>query len=106
MSGSTNVEIPLSPTPQDLSVVLAGVSYVLSVRWNVAGSYWTVDIRDANKNKIIGSIPMVPGINLLGQFDYLAFGGGLYVVNDITAAAPPTFTELGITGHLCFVPSV
>lgn len=97
-------EIPLRPTPQALTIPLAGTTYSLVIVWNSVSQCWLVNIADEAKTPIISSIPLVDGANLLEQFDYLSIGGQLIAHVD-NQPGPPNFTNLGTTGHLYFIPN-
>jgi hypothetical protein len=99
----TPFEIPLQPTPQNLTITMAGVQYNLYVYWNAQSVCWMVDIADVNDNPIVNGIAMVTGADLLEQFGYLGFGGQLIAQTDSDLTAPPTFQNLGSQGHLYFV---
>lgn len=96
-------EIPLSPTPQKLSISLGGIQYRLTVQWNRVMTAWVLDIADVGGNDILTGLPIVPGVDMLGQFAYLGFGGMLIAQTDSISSIIPTFTSLGITGHLYWV---
>lgn len=96
-------EIPLSPSPQKLSISLGGVQYRLTVRWNNVMQAWVLDIADIDSNDILTGLPIVPGVDMLGQFAHLNFGGMLIAQTDSDAGITPGFTTLGITGHLYWV---
>jgi hypothetical protein len=95
--------IPLTNTNQSLSVTLAGVQYQLRVIWNAINESWTLDISDSSGNAILTGIPLVTGVDLLGQFGYLNFGGQLIVQSANDPDLVPGFTELGETGFVYFV---
>jgi hypothetical protein len=99
----TSFEIPLVSVPQTLSISLANVVYNLTVKWNDAAECWVLDIADQNSNNILTGVPLVTGADLLAQYAYLGLGGSLYASTDHDLTAPPTFTNLGDTGHLYFV---
>lgn len=99
----TAFEIPLSSTPQKFDIQLAGVTYQMTLRWNVPSQVWVLDIADNNSVRILDGIPLVTGANLLGQYDYLGFGGALYAQTDHDINATPTFDNLGETSHLYFI---
>jgi hypothetical protein len=92
-------EIPLQPgTPQTFSILLSGVTYRLTFTYrNDPGGQggWCVDIADANGNAILSGVPLVTGANLLEQYDYLNFGGQLWVASVGDPDLPPTFDSLG-----------
>lgn len=98
-------EIPLSPTPQVFSIPLSGVVYRLSFQWieSDISSGWVMNIADAQESPIVSGIPLVTGINLLDQYGYLGFVGGMAVQTDHNPDLVPTFTNLGETSHLYYV---
>jgi hypothetical protein len=132
MSGTVSIptytyyEIPTIASPQSFSIPLAGISYNMSLTYhnyypgilgvptgiatdngsnidtNVIGG-WVLDISDINNNPIICGIPLVTGIDLLYQYQYLGIGGSLIVATDGSPDTPPTFDNLGSTGHVYFV---
>jgi hypothetical protein len=112
MSGSstgTVQEIPLSATPQTLSITLGGVNYNLKVMYRNAANGqggWTLDIADASSNPIVCGIPLVTGANLLEQYGYLGFPGELWVATDGNPTDAPTFENLGTLSHLYFLTPV
>lgn len=95
-------EVPLAATSQTLQIVLAGVRYVLTVRWNETNSAWTLDITDS-AGRTVNGIPIITGVDLLAPYSYLNFGGSLVAQTDTDATAVPTYTNLGSTGHLYWV---
>lgn len=99
----TPYEIPLSPAPQRLAITLSGGQYQLVVKWNVSAGVWVLDILDADENPILCGVPIVTGVDLLDQYEYLELGGKLYALTDHDADLPPGFTDLGVTGHLYWV---
>lgn len=98
---TTTYEIPLTPQSQQLSTTLAGTTYNLAVLWR-DGEFggWFLDINDQNNNPIINGIPLVTGVDLLAQYEYLGLGFQLWVQTDNDPAAVPTYTNLGVTSHL------
>lgn len=102
---STVYEIPLISQPQKLTVSLAGTNYQLYVYWCVPLNSWIVDISDSQGELIAGGLPMVTGVDLLGQLKYLSIPGALVVQS--TGGAPladATFDNLGQTAILYFIP--
>jgi Domain of unknown function (DUF6983) len=98
-------EIPLTPQAQTFSISLNGTTYNLTLMWRSVDSLggWVLDVADASNNPIVQGIPLVTGCDLLRQYRYLGFGGGLWVLTDGDATAIPTYTNLGQTSHLYFV---
>lgn len=95
--------IPLANGPQTLSISLAGTLYNLRLYWNVPAQLWLLDIASASGTALLSGIPLVTGVDLLDQYQYLGFGGSLYAQTDNAALTPPTFDNLGVTGNLYFV---
>lgn len=100
----TVYEIPLSPTPQNFSISLAGVPYRLRFYYNnFPDAGWTLDVMDANSNPLVCGIPLVTGTDLLAPYAYLNFGGSIVVLTDGTPDRVPNFDELGNTSRVYFV---
>ncbi len=100
---TTPYEIPLSPEPQKLSIVLGGVAYRLTVKWNRFNQSWILDIADENDLDILTGLPLITGSDLLAQYSYLGFKGKLIVQSDGEVDKVPSFTTLGGPGRLYFV---
>lgn len=64
---------------------------------------WVLDISDVSNNPILQGIPLVTGGDLLEPFGYLNLGFQLIAQSDFDPSAPPTFDNLGTTGHLYVV---
>lgn len=94
------VLIPTIPGPQQFLVTLNGVQYQFTIRWNATASCYVLDIADNGGNAIVGSLALVPGSTLLGQFAYLQLGFDLFVQSSINVGATPQFADLGITAQL------
>lgn len=106
---STYYPITLSPgTNQKTSVVLGDATYHLTFiyRGNFLGG-WVMDIDDQNDNPIVAGIPLVTGANLLENYGYLGFTGGMCVVGSTTSGGDtdelPTFDDLGADAQLYWV---
>jgi hypothetical protein len=96
-------KVPLSPNPQTLFVVMAGVEYRLTVAWCAPASCWVLSIADASGNAIVNGVPLLPGGDLLEQYAYLGIGVVMYVSSDGDGAVPPTYDNLGSAANLYFV---
>jgi hypothetical protein len=94
-------EIPLSPAAQSFSVQMSGASYGMLLQWRT-GTGWVLDIADANDASLVAGIPLVTGVNLLQQYQYLGFGVALLVATDGDLDAVPTYDNLGQQSHLYF----
>jgi len=100
----TFYEIPLSPDPQRFTVTLSGVDYRMTVQYRDAGGAgWVLDIADANNQALVSGLPLVTGVDLLGQYRHLDFGGRLWVQGSANPDDVPTFEDLGIGSHVFWV---
>lgn len=101
----TAYEIPLAPQAQTFSILLNGANYALTLMWRSVDALggWVLDIADAYNNPLVQGIPLVTGCDLLGQYQYLGFGGGLWVLTDGDSTAIPTYSNIGSLSHLYFV---
>ena len=95
-------EIPLSPLAQTFNITLSGTSYRVTMQWrDLAG--WIADIADASGNSIVAGVPLVTGVDLLGQYRHLGFAGRLWVQTSDDPDAVPTVENLGSGSHLYWV---
>jgi hypothetical protein len=102
---STAYEIPLQAKAQTLSVILNGTTHNMTVVWNDNAQCWVLDVDDVNGADVLSGIPLIGNTDLLSQFEYLGLKGKLIAQTDHDPAIPPTFENLGSTGHLYFVPT-
>lgn len=101
---TTVYEIPTINRSQLFLINLANVQYKLTVRWiNVEEGGWLLDIDSSDGSPIVRGIPLVTGVDLLGQYPQYKFGGKLiaYVAGDNLAA--PDYESFGTEGRLYFV---
>lgn len=99
-------EIPLDPaSPSIFSIILGETTYGFRLTFDAAGNgAWILDVADANGNLILAGVPLVSGVDLLGQYRHLGFEGGLYVTTDRGAGEVPGYEDLGAVARLFFVP--
>lgn len=97
-------EVPLTPTPQKFFIQLGATTYRFTMSWNNApNGGWILDIASNQDVPILYGLALVTGANLLAQYDYLDFDGGLVVQTDYNKNAVPTFQNLGVQSHLYFL---
>jgi hypothetical protein len=95
------VLIPLTTDPNNtfsstIPVNGKNVTFYFFLRWNAQANYWVMDLSDSSKNPIISSIPLISGINILEQYDYLKIGKAYIVSNDSSSQSDiPDTTNLG-----------
>ena len=99
----TAYALPLVSAMQKITIALNGVDYNLVVRWNYISGVWNVDLYDSDNVLLLGSIPLVTGLDLLEQFEYLNIGGRLEVQTDGDTFKLPTFENIGTESILYFV---
>lgn len=78
----TAYEIPLSPNPQTFAIELGSTTYQMTVVWNPVLACWVLDIASEDNAPVVSGIPLVTGLDLLAQYEYLGFGGSLVVQTD------------------------
>jgi hypothetical protein len=100
-------EIPTqSGAPQIETISLNGVTYTLTIFWCDPDGVWMLNIADSTGTPIVSGLPLITGADMLEQYEYLGIGGMLLAQTDFDWTLPPTFTNLGSTGHLYFVPAI
>jgi hypothetical protein len=93
--------IPLDNSPNQTwqaSVQINGVvvTFLVVLSYNEIAEYWVMKIYDSSQNLILSNVPLVTGLNLLRQFQYLQIGS-LFLVNvtGTTLLNYPDNTDLG-----------
>jgi hypothetical protein len=104
-------EIPTGGAPLRERISLGGTVYQLTFTWCSPASSWTLDVYDDNGSLIAGGLPLVTGVDLLGQLHHLGIGGiglntSMVVQSDHDPNVVPDFNSLGVTGHLFYVVPV
>lgn len=97
--------IPLSGNPESFQIPLAGVNYILTVKWNpAADAGWEFDLANADTNEsLCAGQPLVTGVDCLANLGYLGVGGMFVVYTNGDETAVPTFENLGGDSNLYFV---
>lgn len=93
-------EIPLSPIPQVFAISLGGDDYRLTLQYRDG---WILDVADDLGQPLVSGIPLVTGLNLLGQYQHLGFAGGLRVTGAESPDDAPTSADLGRGAKLYWV---
>ena len=100
---STAFEIPLSPSAQSFFLRLANTTYRIDMRWSSPSACWLMDFSTEQEAPLLMGLAVVTGADLLAQFAYLGFKGGLIVMTEGDPDAVPTFLNLGIDGNVYFL---
>lgn len=98
----TIYEIPTSPEAQSFTIELAGITYGINLYFCEPAAAWVIDLTSQDGTQILSCVPLVTGVDLFEQYPYLNLGGKLFALTDNDPDAPPTFADLGTTGHLRF----
>ncbi len=100
--------IPLTNTPQEFNITLGQMDLIIICKWNDSvEAGWVIDILDDVTNlPIVCNIPLVTGVDLFEQFEYLGFNAKLIVYTDGDENAVPTLENLGINSNLYYLAAV
>ena len=93
--------IPLDNIPQQFTIDLAGVTYIITCRWNPEGITWVLDIEN-EAGPLVLNLPLVTGVNLLEQHGHI-IPGQLIAYTDGDEFTPPTLDNLGQAANLYYV---
>lgn len=102
------VIIPLTTDPNDtfsstIPVNGENKTFYFSLRYNDEAGYWVMDLSDVNKTPIVSSIPLITGINILEQYEYLHIGKAYIIkTDDSLLADKPDTTNLGTVFQLAW----
>lgn len=96
--------IPVSSIPQTFNIFLAIKEYRVTIRWNAAPEGgWFLDFATPDKGEpILSGVPIVTGVDILGPYEYLNFGGHIICYSDLSDTAP-TLENFGEENELLFV---
>lgn len=94
-------ELPLNPYPETFSVSIGNVNYRCQTRWNQHLAAWVLSVRDTSNASVLENLPLVPGVDLMGQFQYLEICKGMAVVLEGTSGGDyPKYSDLGSSAHV------
>ncbi len=96
-------ELPTSARPQSFSLFMGGKLWTITLRWNQASNHWVFDFADGDRVDVLTGVPLVTGVDLVGQHRHLGFGGGLILQTDHDPLQPATFDTLGVTARVFYV---
>ena len=85
-----------------MTIELGSSAYGLTLLWGTVTNCWLVHLDDADGVRLLSSIPLICGCDLLEPFLYMNMGGGLYASTDGDTFTPPTYENLGTLGRLYF----
>lgn len=99
--------VPLVNIPQNFNITLAGISYLMTCKWNDSfEAGWVLDIYDAETtDSLVANIPLIVGADLLSGLDYLGINGQLFVYTNGSQFSVPTLDNLGVESNLYFTTS-
>ena len=100
----TAYEIPLQPSnPTFFAIALDEIGYNFRMTYCTQSECWILDIADSAFTLILAGVPLVSGDDLLAQYRYLGFPGGLIVTTDRGSGEVPGFDDFGSVAHLFYV---
>ena len=89
--------IPTRPFKSTLTVDGNNITLGFKIIFNEVAGYWVVMILNPITNVIIlNSIPLLPSMNILGQYSYLRIGSAYLINASHTQEEYPTDSNLGI----------
>lgn len=105
IDGFSTFKLPLQNIPQIFEISLAGVDYLMTVKWNDAfEAGWQIDLADVTTNtSIVAGLPLIVGADVLSGLEYLGIEGRLIVFTDGDENAVPTLDNLGVESNLYFL---
>lgn len=91
--------VPLTDLQQEFELSAGQEVFIFRITWNAELSNWVFDLyaADENKTPLVLQMPVVTGVDLLAQYKFLGFDGGLFVVGI------PTIDNLGTDSNLYYV---
>ena len=99
------VQIPFEAIAQSFAITLGGVALQFATQWNEYNEAWEVSIYDDSGVLLIGSLPLVCGVNILEQHQHV-ITGAIVCYTDGNPDAPPTEGNLGATSNAYYVGDV
>lgn len=98
--------VPTTPSQaQSFKIALGNTTYTFTLTWCWPAECWILSIGDAQGVPIVGSLPLLPGMDMLEQLAYLGLGGALTTEVSNSANTVPGFDTLGATAQLYYTAS-
>ena len=99
----------IAPARNDLpwytfSIVLTGVVYTLTMRYNARMTRWMMNITDSAGNDLLNGIPCLNYVNMTGRFVELGLpSGDFFCVDNTNQGMQPTRYSFGTTNNLLYL---
>lgn len=85
------------------SIVLSGVVYTLTFRYNGRMSRWMMNITDSSGTDLLNGIPCLIGVSMTGRFVELGLpDGDFFCIDDTNQDTQPTRDSFGIDHTLLY----
>ena len=98
--------IPLRATPENRSsefeVELDGIRIRLRSYYASINKRWFLDTRDLEDNLIVGSLALVPGVDLWRPYKHLAIPKGELFLSNPSSRAPANLDNLDVSALLLY----
>lgn len=89
-------EIPLSAGAQTFNVQIFANTYQMRLLFaDSQNPCWLLDIADRDGNDLVCGIPLIPGGDMLEQYPEIGFGFALRCAVARSAAAVPSYEDMG-----------
>lgn len=93
-------KIPLTLDPDQnfkCTVPISGknLSLFFRIRFNTVAKYWTISVSNSKGEILVDNIPLVTGVDLLGQFAHLGLGSAVVAKTGKSTMDSPDDTNLG-----------
>lgn len=97
--------IPITSRPNNtfnckIPVDGRNISLTFKTTYNEIAAYWSVSIITGEGVELVHNIPVVPGQNILEQFEYMGIGSAYIVYQEETSDEWPNSENLGGTWKL------
>lgn len=76
------------------------ITLIFTISFNEVAGYWSISVNDNNGREYIHNAPLVPGDNILEQYEYMGIGSAYVVPSEQTNEEWPNDSNLGSTWQL------
>lgn len=92
--------IPNNETTYRIPVNNGNISLKLRLTYNEISRYWSVDITNRDGAMLISALPLVPGQNILEQYEYMNVGGAWVIPRSSVKEEWPSYSTLTSNWYL------
>lgn len=99
----TPYELPFQARAETFNIDLGARTVRLTTRFCPPSESWLLDIDETDGTPLLRGLPLVTGVDMLGQHKHLGLGGELRVQSVPNLDIVPDYDALGTTGFVFFV---